>query len=90
MRHRLTAWTRTGTGAGSAVYGYDSAGNLTTATVSRVTTVFAADAENRLTRSVTGSVTTTYTNDLFGRSGGGASGGAGRLAGGARGVVSAD
>ncbi|MHB1342624.1 MAG: RHS repeat-associated core domain-containing protein [Coriobacteriia bacterium] len=64
---RLKTWSRTGTGAGSATYAYDSSGNLTTATVSGVTTTFTSDAENRLTRSVAGSIVTTFTNDLYGR-----------------------
>ncbi|MHB1342635.1 MAG: DNRLRE domain-containing protein, partial [Coriobacteriia bacterium] len=64
---RLTSWNRTGLGAGSATYGFDSSGNLTTATVSGVTSVFTSDAENRLTRSVAGSIVTTFTNDLYGR-----------------------
>ncbi|MHB9054485.1 MAG: hypothetical protein ACYC5F_10980, partial [Thermoleophilia bacterium] len=64
---RLKTWSRTGTGAGSAAYAYDSSGNLTTATVSGATTTFTSDAENRLTRSVAGSIVTTFTNDLYGR-----------------------
>ncbi|MCE5192282.1 MAG: hypothetical protein LLG08_11095 [Actinomycetia bacterium] len=64
---RLSAWTRTGLGSGSANYGYDPSGNVTTATISGATMTFSYDLENRLTGSVAGSSVTSFTNDLYGR-----------------------
>ncbi len=64
--NRLTAETRTGSGAYTRSYSYDAAGNLASLTVNGTTTTYVYDNRNCLTSETTGSTTITYSYDANG------------------------